>query len=190
MVMPWELSILDGAHSLLLQAKLAIIGDTAITGDLDVSGEIIGGTIPIENLSNVDKQSFESLLDNGDFKLWGAGDTSVPSSWVDNLGDGSIAKSAISNIGSYSAEITKPSSGSARIYQSLPTAYYGDRTLSLGVWVKSANTIADKVLIQFYNGTSSDVCRYPDEVLGIFTDYKRFKRCKHYTVILCCRCGC
>ena len=42
MLYPWEMSILDGAHALWLRAKLSIVGDTAITGDLDVSGIIQG----------------------------------------------------------------------------------------------------------------------------------------------------
>ena len=110
--------------------------------------------------SDIKDQSFTNLLDNGNFESWSAGAAAVPDGWVDNLGDGSIARSTTKKIGTYSAEITKPSSGYGRIYHSLTTTYYGDRTLTFAMWIKSANTVAGKVLLQFYNGTDYEEALY------------------------------
>lgn len=152
MVMPWELSILDGAHALLLQAKLAIIGDTAITGNLDVSGEIVGGTIPIENLSNVNTQSFDSIADNGDFKLWSAGDNAAPDEWI--LYVGSVAKeSTIKEIGSYSAKITDAGINSR--LELLVSNYldYAGKTITLCCKVYSS--VAGAAIVQISDGVTS-----------------------------------
>lgn len=155
MVMPWELSILDGDHALLLQAKLAVIGDTTITGDLDVSGEIIGGTIPIENLSNVDKQSFDSLIDNGDFKLWSNGDSNAPDEWESHNSPTIKRETSIVKTGASSVKLTASQVASRIRGYVIPYAYYQGKTVTMGCWVHASATGAIIALRDGLTSTSS-----------------------------------
>lgn len=138
MVMPWELSILDGKFASWIEAELNIIGNTSITGNLDVTGEITGGTIPIENLSNVKDQSFVNLVDNGDFKLWPAGDTGAPYGWTLHGAGITIEKNTVNNvIGENCVAVTY---GSASCYLKArpdnPLRYQG-RVMTFSAFVKA-----------------------------------------------------
>ena len=160
MLYPWEMSILDGAHALWLRAKLSIVGDTAITGDLDVSGAITGGTIPIENLSDVEDQSFVNLLDNGDFKLWPAGDSSAPGGWaLAGAGAGVALEATEIKTGLYSAKITYGSA--AAFLQNTDfndTVFVNDlkgKTITAVCWAKTSAAGVGRIIIVDDSSTTS-----------------------------------
>ena len=116
---------------------LNITGDASITGDLDVSGAITGGTIPIENLSDVEDQSFVNLLENGDFKLWPAGASSAPGGWEDLDSPVISRDTVVTKIDGVSCKLTATSVDS-RIFQSISNPeHYKGRTVTLGCWVYS-----------------------------------------------------
>ena len=156
MLYPWEMSILDGALAVWLKAKLVIIGNTSITGDLDVSGKITADEIPIENLSDVDKQSFENLLDNGDFKSWPAGGSSAPGEWIDDGLSAVDQEATIKKIGSYSAKCT-PNGVYDKLYQRLTdeqVLQYAGRYISVGCWVHSSTADSARLNLSDSSGNS------------------------------------
>ena len=108
--------------------------------------------------SDIKDQSFTNLLENGDFESWSAGASSAPDGWAfQQTGTGGgVARSADERIGYYSTEITKSSTGNAFIEHTIGEYdAYKDRFMAFGVWVKSANTVADQVKIQIWDGVGS-----------------------------------
>lgn len=129
---------------------------------IDASKEIIND-VPVSKLVNMNTQSFDSLLDNGDFKDWSAGDSSAPDNWsyAQSGAGGGVARSSTHKIGTYSAEITKSDSGNSIISTTISDySRYAGVIITLGCWIKSVNTVTDQIKLQIYDGVDSSNVYY------------------------------
>lgn len=139
-----------------------------ISGDALADWVIDGDDNTVQDLAltctkDWDEQSFTNLLENGDFESWSAGAAAAPDGWTYAQGGagGDIARSTTEKIGTYSAEVTKSDSGdSYLLYELDDYDTFAGRNITLGVWIKSANTVADKVSLQVYDGVTASKIHY------------------------------
>lgn len=127
---------------------------------LTVAANTLVGRGVSGNIDDMDvgAQSFTNLLENGDFESWSAGASAAPDGWTFNQAGagGSVARTVDTKIATYVARVTKSDSGHSRIqYQVGEYPRYASRTVTFGVWMKSANTVSNQVKVQVYDGVGN-----------------------------------
>lgn len=150
------------AAAAIVESKLtfAATGGHVHDGTADVDG---GSKIDIASLKNMNKQSFINLLKNGEFGSWSNGAAAAPDGWTFHQGGsgGGVARIADTKIKTYVARVTK--SNAVHSYIEHPLAVplsYGGRILTIGCWVKSANTVADGVRLYFNDSVNTESSFY------------------------------
>lgn len=140
--------------------------DTQSTGN-DITAvewnNMVTATKSIASITDMDEQSFTNLLENGDFESWSAGAAAAMDGWVYSQGGsgGGVAQIADTKIKTYIARMTKSSSGYSNLKQTFTGyAQYAGLTLTLGCWVKSANSVTGEVIIRLNDGVSSSSTIY------------------------------
>lgn len=120
----------------------------------------------VSELTGLDKQSFTNLLENGNFENWNNGVAAAPDGWTYAQGGagGSVAReSGNKKINAYSAKITKSNAGASELL-SIPGMVdhfrLRGRKATFGVWIKSANTIADAIYVYIKDDTGSSSNSY------------------------------
>ena len=88
-----------------------------------------------------------NLLENSGFESWSNGTTLAPDGWT--LAAGTIARAISPRIGTYCVEL----STTATLQMRGLDAYYLNRKVTFGCWVKSANTVENAVFIRTYDGS-------------------------------------
>lgn len=118
---------------------------------LDASKEVIND-VPVSKLVDMNEQSFENLVDNGDFELWPAGGSAAPGGW--NLaGAGAAVALEATEIkaGLYSAKITYGSAASFLQNDNFNDVAFVNslkgRTVTFACWAKTSTSNAVRVII-------------------------------------------
>lgn len=124
----------------------ATMQNATTTGILTQNGANLAGTA-------YNSQSFQNLIQNGDFEIWTAGTTVAPDNWTLAGAGASIARDGTNyKHGLYSAAVTAALNTTTELYTDFATGnsidYYKSRIISAGVWVKASATSRAHVQIQ------------------------------------------
>ena len=85
-----------------------------------------------------------NLLTDGGLETWDSASVLHNYDYAQDGTGGSLAReSTTKKVGTYSAKITKSNSGGSAIYQTIAATAYRNKTVTVGCWVKSANTYAE-----------------------------------------------
>jgi len=137
------------------------VGQTELSADSKknvasgVAGLNASGKLPFASLHEPENQGFTNLIENGDFEVWSGGAAAAPDGWnfAEDGSGGSVERVADTKIKTYATRITKSNSGHTHMYQ-IKSDYlrFQSRTITIGGWVKSANTVSDEVKIMIGDG--------------------------------------
>jgi len=102
----------------------------------------------------------DNELSNPSFETWSSGDSNPPDSWTLQNGATAAKESTIKKVGSFSLKLTSnnnvdESDAVQDVYASVGGATARGKLFTLGAWVWAS--VADKVHLRFYDGSSSEL---------------------------------
>ncbi len=141
-------------NSITVEGTTATDLTVAKSGATSIASTLTVGGVLTQNGANLagtayQSQSFQNLLQNGNFEFWYAGTAVAPTGWTKG-GTGSVARSTTIKVGTYSAALTGGAGADSNLNINVFNNYHPGRTFTLGVWIKTA--LSNKIRIRLYDG--------------------------------------
>ncbi len=150
-------------NSITVEGTTATDITVAKSGATSIASTLTVGGVLTQNGANLagtayQSQSFQNLLQNGNFEFWYAGTAVAPTGWTLAGAGATIAREAtIIKTKSYSAKLTR-SGADTNIYQTFTNTYYKGRPVTVGAWVYA--TVASRARISIYDGVDTTYSSY------------------------------